>query len=68
SLTEIENRTENPCVAGSIPADTTKIQKGHFHSKMAFLIAFEEFLDQNTKLSVFLNESVKMKSLSVNFR
>jgi hypothetical protein len=39
----VEQRTENPCVAGSIPADTTII-KGLFHSeKGLFRLTFLSF-------------------------
>jgi hypothetical protein len=33
----VEQRTENPCVAGSIPADTT-VKKAYFLTKMGFFM------------------------------
>ena len=34
----VEQRTENPCVAGSIPADTTKLKRSFSHRKWPFLL------------------------------
>jgi hypothetical protein len=39
NLKSVEQRTENPCVAGSIPADTTS-QKAHFFIEMGFFCAY----------------------------
>ena len=38
-LRRTEQMTENPCVAGSIPADTT-VKKAYFLTKMGFFIVF----------------------------
>ena len=38
----VEQRTENPCVAGSIPADTTS-KKAYFRKKMGFFYDFKPY-------------------------
>ena len=42
----VEQRTENPCVTGSIPVGTTEKQKAHFLMEMGFFLCLKLVLKQ----------------------